>query len=279
MPTIIYHQIKPGVDCPDGLAASWTVSLAHPGSKILGWCYQTEPPAIEELGEKVIIVDFSFPRAVIEGWVDAGIEVEIIDHHPTALDHLSGLSDRILFKYDDKECGATLAWKHFFPDKPMPVFLEYVRDRDLWDKLLPYTEEVHEAVAALRRTFALYDRLAMMTKEELLWFLLPIGDPLVAPKRAKVAEIAARHEWKELAGYRIPVVTLDKSEERFTSDVCAVLYNQYPDAPFSACITSDGSWSLRSNKHGNNFDVRAIAEQFQGGGHLNASGFRPQQEL
>ena len=52
------------------------------------------------------------------------------------------------------------------------------------------------------------------------------------------------------------------------------LYRQYPDALFSACFsTSNQTWSLRSDKHGNNTDVGAIASYFGGGGHHNSAGF------
>lgn len=116
---IIYHQYKPGSDCPDGLAASWIAAKALPEAKVIGWVYQTPAPDFLKSGDSVVCVDFSFPAAVLNQWYSQGIEVIIIDHHESALNNLSGLSDRILLNFDLSECGATLTWRHFFPNQPI----------------------------------------------------------------------------------------------------------------------------------------------------------------
>ena len=279
---IIYHQVKPGIDCPDGIAAAAVAKRKYPEASLLGWTYQSEELPNLKPGNKAIIVDFSFSASVMQSWADSGVDLVVIDHHQTAMNNLSGLSDRILARFDMAECGATLTWKTLFPDQPLPAVLEYVKDRDLWDFLLPETNSIHEAMAALRRPIALIDRLLDMTKEELLWFLMPIGEPLVAPKRQKVEEIANKFRWMALPKHPeapkdfVPVVVLaaDGSEDRYVSDVCMNLYRAIPEALFTACVTSDGSWSLRSDKYGNNTNVGAIAELYGGGGHRNASGTR-----
>ena len=147
--------------------------------------------------------------------------------------------------------------------------------RDLWNWELDETYAVHEALGALGRKFALLDRLAPMTREQLLWFLLPIGEPLAAPKQKLVQEVADRFEWADVAGYKVPLVKLQPTEDRLVSEVCTVLYKRFPAAPFTACLMSDGiSYGLRSDKNGNNTDVGAIAKSQGGGGHRNASGFQ-----
>ncbi len=161
----------------------------------------------------------------------------------------------------------------------MPPFLEYVKDRDLWDFLLPKSEEIHEAVAGMRRSFALFDMLSLMSREDLLKFVDPVGEKLLAPKREKIAAAASRYQWEDVAGYTVPVVKLnaDGSEHRLTSDVCMKLYREIPEAPFVACITSDGTYSLRSDKHkpDGGFDIGALVTS-QGGGHRCFASFRPQ---
>ena len=277
---IIYHQVKPGLDCPDGICAAWVAHQAYPQARILGCSFEpqhrrTQLASLDfDVLNKLTLVDFSFPSQIIERLLNKGIELEIIDHHVTAWNELSSLRPNLLFDYDLNECGATLAWKHFFESQPLPVFLEYVRDRDLWDFLLPETPVVHEALCALGRRFALLDRLSLMNREELLWFLKPIGEPLIRPKVEAIDAAAARVEWGKVAAYdHIPFVRVTSSEERLISEICMTLYRRYPDALFSACVTEDGRWSLRSDKHGNNTDVGAIAQALGGGGHHNASGF------
>lgn len=297
--TIIYHQVKEGIDCPDGIASAWVAAKAFPDAIVQGATYQSELIPQFESGDRVVIVDFSFPRQAIERWESNGAEIILIDHHKTALEmlgSLSGFSDRVTLKFDMEECGATLAWKFFFPDEPMPVFLGYVRDRDLWNFALPFSEEIHEAVSNLKynhkkhlnetaNVFTLFNALAKLDSVDLVSLTAPLGASLLAPKREKIASLAARHEWRTLvmpepeifAGdFYVPVVELakDGSEDRLVSDVCMKMYRDMPQAEFVACITSDGSWSLRSDKHGKNFDVSTVAKQFGGGGHRNAAGFR-----
>lgn len=291
MEKIIYHQVKPGMDCPDGIAAAWVAHLFYPDAEIQGWVYQSENLPKAKDGDRLVIVDFSFPADVIEDWIRAGVKVEVIDHHKTAKEQLDRFysesfqdalnaeaHDDWNVEFDMRECGATLAWRYFFPDEPMPVFLEYVRDRDLWQFELEGTQEIHEAMAKIGRTFDLFDCLAEMDRDELLDCLQPIGEVLLKPKRRAIAAACARMQWGEVAGYPTiahVVLKQDGSEDRLTSDICSKLYHAFPEAPFVACLTSDGSWSLRSNSKGNNTDVGAIAKHFGGGGHHNAAGFKP----
>lgn len=286
---IIYHQVKPGCDCPDGIAAAYVASLAHPDAEIIGWTYQSENLPKTQLGDRLIIVDFSFKGDVIENWIRQGVELVVLDHHKTAEQELSrfltgNFADQLLnrdkydIRFEMEECGATLTWKYFFPNEPMPPFLEYVRDRDLWDFVLPKSEEIHEAVVALRRSFYLFDMLCLMSREELLRFISPIGEKLLEPKRKAIADAALRYQWDNVAGYKVPLVRLnpDGSEDRLTSDICMKLYRDIPEAPFVACVANDGSYySLRSdkNKPDGGFDVGDLALSQGGGGHRNAAGF------
>lgn len=294
---IIYHQVKSGVSCPDGIAAAWVANKVYPDAEIIGCCYG-DIPSIKD-AENLVIVDFSFPPALLDQWVKEGRQVTVIDHHVSAWENLKDLQGQLnpSVHFDTNECGATLAWKHFFPHRPMPAFLEYVRDQDLWNWLLPDSEEVSAALGELGRSFELFDDLEGLNQQQLLDRLLPIGKPLIEPKRQKVAEIASRWQWErvggypipsfliklfrlpktwqQIGGYRVPVVRLTKdgSEDRYYSWVAMKLYQEI-DCLFSATLTSAGEMSLRSNKHGSNFDVSKIAVKMGGGGHRNAAGYR-----
>ncbi len=272
---IIYHQVKTGIDCPDGIAAAWVARKIYPDAEIIGCCYQGELPVVEE-GDRLIIVDFSFRTDILESWAGIAKKVVVIDHHQTAMDDLANLSDRVTQRFDMSECGATLTWKYFFPEKPVPSFLQYVRDRDLWNFDLPESEEIHEAVANIGRSFALFDALERMSQEQLIEAFAPFGKRLLAPKRKRIAEIAETAYWSSVADRKILVVEIPQTETRLTSDVCSYLYKQHPESPFIMSYTEipEEGWGLgfRSDKKGSNFDVSAIARVFGGGGHRNAAG-------
>jgi uncharacterized protein len=282
---IIYHQIKQGVNCPDGYAAAWVAHLAHPEAEVVGCWYQCEEKDLPvfSTGDLAIIVDFSFPSDILQKWSELGVQILLIDHHKTAMEHLGDISKfsehfdrKILF--DMEECGATLTWKYFFPEKQIPLFLQYVKDRDLWTKSLPGSDAVHEVIAKLGRSFDLYDLLLEYRQEFMV--LAELGEVLLLPKKRQIAEIVKRAKLIGFYGYEnIPCVGLDDdgSEDRLVSDICEELYkNQYPESLFVVCLTSDSTWSLRSNKDniGGGFDVGNLAKLHGGGGHKNASGFK-----
>jgi uncharacterized protein len=297
---ILYHQVKPGVDCPDGIAAAYAAYRKMPfkhETDLIGCVYGQEPPSVENY-RNIIIVDFSFDRATIERWSETR-SVVLLDHHKTALEMLgdvSTLSGQIYSRIDLNECGATLSWEYFNSLGRPPAIFEYVRDRDLWNFELRLSEEIHEAVAHLRYklkelatsvnldetllVFSLFDQLIECDRQQLVDRLAPLGAKLLAPKREKIAAAAARYQMGLLPDpdthpVAIPIVNCaaDGSEDRLVSDICAKLYRDMPEHLFVACITSDGKWSLRSDKHGSDYDVAAIAQHYGGGGHKNAAGF------
>ena len=109
------HQVKPDIDCPDGIAAAWVLSqLFQDQADYQGWCYEFQKLPDVSNYSKIFIVDFSFPQKVLEDWADQGKSISVIDHHKTALQDLSGLSDRIRKRFDLDECGATLTRRTFF---------------------------------------------------------------------------------------------------------------------------------------------------------------------
>ena len=269
---IIYHQVKQGINCPDGIAAAWVAKQAYSGADILGCVYGEEPSDISRY-TNIVIVDFSFSKPILEQWAKRQ-SITVIDHHKTAWENFQDLSKQIYRKFDMNECGASLTWKFYFPNQPMPLFLEYIRDRDLWNHQLEFTEEIHEASASIGRTFEFFDKIAPMGKQELFDYLVPIGVEKLKPKREAIALAVQRLEFGTVAEYgNIPFVQVKPEEERLVSDICSAMYKKLPDAYFVACVTGDRKWSLRSDKNGNDTDVGAIAKSLGGGGHRNAAGF------
>lgn len=278
---VFYHMVSPTTPCPDGIAAAWVCRKLFEGFKdvqFVGCEYQKTVPEVKR-GDIVYVVDFSFPAEVLEEWKAIAEEVFVIDHHENKMKELLGIASlQDIITFDNSKCGALLAWETFF-EAPPPPFLLYINDRDLWNHELPFTHEIHAATGKLGRTFEVFDVLAELSSDQLITFLGKLGTDALEERRKAVEQIAKRHRiWEAVAGHKdIPVVELQESDGWATSDVCSVLYKQYPEAPFVACVTYKAGgmvWSLRSDKDGNNTDVAAIAQQFGGGGHRNAAGYK-----
>ena len=272
---IIYHQIKPGVDCPDGIASAWVVKQMHPDAELLGWHYgATGLPDVHEY-DNIFVVDFSFKASVLESWRKQKKDLIVIDHHKTAMADLSGFSDAI---FDMNECGATLTWKTLFPNKPMTAWLEYVKDRDLWNFALEQSKEIHEAASFMGRKLRQIDWYCSLDAEKLVQALAPLGTELLRPKRERIKQLAATAKPGTVLGNSALMVSVPPKDARLISDLCSQLYVENPDYDLICTLTPDDAilnrtnLSFRSDKNGGNFDVSAVAKQLNGGGHHNAAG-------
>lgn len=258
----IYHA-----NCADGVSAAWAVWKAmgerldyHPG------VHDTPPPPVH--GREVILVDFSYPRPLMEQLAAQAKRVLLLDHHQTARDNLqplldSGVIDGVI---DLDRSGAMLAWNHFHPHEPPPRLLCHVQDRDLWQWRLRGTREILAALLSYPYTFEDWDRLMAADPET----LYQEGVPIVRKQRKDIEEILPQVTRRmRIGGYVVPVANLPPNMAADGANRLA------RDAPFAAAYW-DGpqlrTFSLRSRNDG--VDVAKIAQSYGGGGHRNAAGFR-----
>ncbi|HEY9701900.1 MAG TPA: DHHA1 domain-containing protein [Allocoleopsis sp.] len=288
---IVYHT-RGKTPCPDGIASAWVCKKYNANAELIGMKYGDDLPILPD-NCGVICVDFSFTSSQLLELSNQGIEVTIIDHHVSAFEELTKgqlplITEQYIdnngkhsnyksYYYDINECGATLTWKTLFPDKPIPCFLEYVKDRDLWLHALPKSDEMHEAIGVLGRTFCIFNYLELLSKSKLIETIAPIGNYNASIKRDKVSKICNPKYiiTETIDNYEVIGVVLKPFQSRWASDIATYLYQQYPNYPFVFVKTIDNGYtkySLRSS-HSSGFDVRLIAEKYGGGGHKNAAGF------
>lgn len=293
---VVYHTYQDKItgeltDCPDGIISA---AIAYAGlnydATLLGDYYRhgSDYPEIPEQekypfkpGDTVVIVDFSYPFHWLKYWESKDIELTIIDHHADKFPQLEGFSRAIL---DEKECGATLTFKHFFPNKILPEILKDVRRRDIgadgyYRGLVPDSEAFNEALNLWRISFLdkyqlvkeLSDLITVchssykaLAEDILYRTFLPIGRLKLQERNEAVAKICKRAELRELKAdknYTVPYIQLDKEESRFVSTIGHKLAKEHPDCPFAWIETPTGH-SLRSI----DFDVRPVAKHFSGEG-------------
>jgi uncharacterized protein len=288
---IIYHQVKAGIDCPDGICAAWIAATALKGfglgfylvpsnykSKeeyLIGEPLSHVPCEIED-SDWVIMVDFSYPAHILQAIHEQGAMMIILDHHPGKLDNIGSLADVIEGGLDLNECGATFAWKHFFPEKSAPWFLKHVRRRDMgadgyYHGKCPEAEAITAAMSARREgltgieAFPVFDELCLTSPRK----LHGEGIELIL-KRDSLINEEIKHSYPvTLLGHQVAVCVIqdpecDKHVSMLGNKLC-----QLSGADFAAVIYTDKEGvSFRSN----GFDVKAIAEHFGGGGHIQAAG-------
>jgi oligoribonuclease NrnB/cAMP/cGMP phosphodiesterase (DHH superfamily) len=176
----LYHS-----DCLDGFGAAFALWLyykkryAHlpspPSLSFMPVKYGEAFPAEPEPGDVIYILDFSFPREVLELHAQDK-KIVVIDHHKTAAENLRRLPSSpiplsptgIVAHFDMNKSGAVMAWEYFFPDEPVPMLLQHIQDRDLWRFEIPGTRELTEALFYRPRTLPEWEKLlAPKAMEEL----------------------------------------------------------------------------------------------------------------
>jgi hypothetical protein len=250
---VLYHA-----ECLDGFGAAWAVWKRFPSARYLPVKHGCPPPA-GLAGRHLVIVDFSYPRPILEAVAAEAASLLVLDHHITAEKALAGLP----FAYfDQSKSGAVLAWE-WAHGTEAPWLLRYIQDKDLWQWMLPMSREVNAALNSHPYDFKLWDGLQQQALEA-------EGTAILRYENETVAKIAAHAVLLPFQGETVPVV----QSGVLTSQIGEYLGREYPAARF--CVIwhdKDGRryYSLRSRADG--VDVAAIATAFGGGGHTHAAGF------
>jgi oligoribonuclease NrnB/cAMP/cGMP phosphodiesterase (DHH superfamily) len=301
---IIAHE-RNTVPCPDGIAAAAIASLYCIEQSVpfvyLGAEYRNdrdypEAPDIElpEGTNRLLIVDFSFPLSWLNFWKACGLDVVVIEHHEKKFGKLSQFSGAVL---DADECGATLAWKTFFPGRQQPCILKYIRQRDIGadgyykaDNNGEYAPAVMDSRHINQGLSELRFQAGKIGIDYLLGFytgvlnydiaqidqLREAGIERYAQNMARIQALSATAEIVELDNYPVAKVKLEKDDDYLYSELGTQMCRAHADVKFAWIITSDGvnhlrSLSGRSGSPDPGFDVSMIAAKHGGDGHWNAA--------
>ncbi len=221
-------------------------------------------------GALVWIVDFSFPRKVLEG-LAARCRVKVIDHHKTAAEALQGLD---YATFDMTKSGAVLTWEHIHME-PVPEMLLYVQDRDLWQWKLPLSKEINAGLwRGMERDFAVWrnvhyfwERGVVTGKER----MMQAGEAIAFSDGLMVESLCRYPHWMRVLNFTVPAV----NSPVLQSEIGHRLLQLHESAPFAVIYMTldDGNqaYSLRARE--DDFDVSVVAKEFGGGGHKAAAGF------
>lgn len=265
--TVLYHK-----NCTDGAASMAVVNLLaqRHDFKVLPIAVQYGDP-IPDISGDVLIVDFSYPKVQLlelNNRTDI-TSLLVIDHHRTAEQELAGLDFCI---FDMQRCGATLTWQTFFPDTPVPEFLEYVEDRDIWKWEKENSKEFH---AGLRSYPMDIDIWTCWLDGNSIWdvverTLISEGSAILRYQSTCIeSEKAKDHRMVEIAGHKVPYFPCT----HLVSEVGNAMAADYPFVVMWFETPTERIHSLRSLK--GKVDVSEIAKMFPGGGgHSCSAGFK-----
>jgi uncharacterized protein len=273
---IIYHA-----NCHDGFAAAAVVYKflmdkfkTVESCKFIPAAYGSAIPKNIK-NKRIIIVDFSYSAKEIEFMEKEAESVVIIDHHKSAIEKTKNMKKENLL-LDMNNCGAVLAWKYFYGDKPIPLFLKYIEDRDMWWHKMEFSKEAFLGTTLIPKSFPLWNDLLDHTNDIHMNKIIENGKILKLKEDEDISNLLKSAYLKKLTINKKNFTVAYINSKLYRSELGHVLLEKYPKADFSASYFYNGYWnsttfSLRSRTE-KSFDVSSIAEKYGGGGHPCASG-------
>ena len=312
-PLVIYHA-----SCADGFAAAFAAWLKlgdeaeyvpmqygkidfdfEGGFFNLG-SHEADNPCTFIAGRDVYILDFSFPKELMDYIFANAKRVVWLDHHKSAFEMWCD-EERTYTKHEDKyhtiildnnKSGAMLAWEYFHPDTEVPMFIRHIDDYDRWQFKIPCTKEFNKAIWSHAPWsfeqwqhewdstwgYSSADGLEGMPN------FIREGEAILRAHDQNVQAVVKNATRKcEITLPRTVLISPDtlaidvsglaaNCPPHLQSDVGHELANQSGTFGLLWCIDKNNvcRCSLRSN---GDYDVSAIAKAFGGGGHRNAAGF------
>lgn len=263
---IIYHK-----NCNDGFGSALVAWIKFKNNAIYYPAHHnSDPPDVTNMN--VYICDFSYKKEVLEKMIQISKSLIVIDHHKTAEKELQAINNENKI-FDMNHSGAVLTWKYFFPEKKIPLLLEYIEDRDLWNNKLKYSKECFFALCDLPKDFETWYQ---YLDDERIPELFTEGSIIYNHNKLLIKQISK-------SSYLIEQVIDEKSYKIaylnsiiLKSDLGNYLVSEkYSESDFSVIYHYEGYdnktiFSLRSTNE--KTDVSNIAKLFNGGGHKCASG-------
>lgn len=255
----IYHG-----NCVDGFGAATAVKMALGDTvEFYAGVHQQTPPDVKN--RDVILVDFSYKRAVLLELAKQANSILILDHHISAEKDLINLPANVTTLFDMHRSGAVIAWEYFHQGKTIPALLLHIQDNDLWRFELAGTKAIIACLYSYPYEFPLWKTFIASDLNK----LRQDGEAIERKHMKEVKRLIASSSYRMvIAGYDVPVLNVPGL---FSSDAGHIMGK---NEPFAACYSENGtsrSFSLRSAADG--IDVAEIAVKFGGGGHKHAAGF------
>lgn len=268
--TCYYHA-----GCPDGFGAAWAVWRAWGDAARFIPIGHDDVARIEDCEDRTVaFVDIAPNNHILRELAGVASRVIVLDHHVSALKRFQSdpmLGDELqdeghYIHFDLEHSGAVLAWQHFRSDYPTPDLLRYVEDQDLWAWKLNGSREVNAAIGSYPRRFDVWAELDQREVQ----LLAREGESIVRSDKAEVDRVVHTAATIMIGNRRVEAVNATRNR----SSVGHELAKRAAHGDPWGCVYRIAGDRVHASIYSiGDFDVSAIATEFGGGGHLNASGF------
>lgn len=253
-------------------------SLGLPDSNII--CYEMDynksfDDYLINPGDKVYIVDFSFPDYVMKEILTRH-EVCWIDHHDTCLDFANKFKDSFTGIVESGKAACLLTWEYFFKDDPPSKWLLMLAQYDIWDKEGKYDWDDCKALQLGLHTTnthpeqCIWRDILSFHSIDFMHEIINTGNTIQDFNTKRQKSLMLRSGYSGLfAGYKSLIInTAEKGSHIFESAYDVQEYD------LMVSYNYDGkSWRVSMYSVQDHIHCGEICHLFGGGGHKGAAGF------
>lgn len=259
---VIYHY-----PCLDGFGGAFAAWKKFGDTAEYRGMRRSNPVPTDLAGKDVYFIDFTYPKEVTDKIVAEARSVTILDHHIGVQDVVESVSQHV---FDNDRSGATIAWRYFHPDTPVPRLFSYLEDIDLWLNALPSTKEIALFLSTEPFDFGVWEHLVAKCEdekgfEEIKW----VGAQYARYHDETVSRFVSEAFEVEFEGHRVSAANVPNF---FASSVGHRLYEG--KAPFAITWHVERSGTHVSLRGDGSVDLSELARRHGGNGHRGAAGFR-----
>ncbi len=260
---VLYHN-----NCSDGFGGAWVAKRKFGDKADYIGVFHHNPPPEDLINKNVYIIDFAYDSEETKKILEEAKSLTILDHHITAKKVVESVPNHV---YDTNHSGAVIAWKYFFPDEKIPIFLKYIEDGDLWRFKLRDSREFFSLLLTMPLDFKKWDELVEDFEDEKKRKVhINHGKMLFEYQQKVIRDLLQEAEEVTLDGQSALAV----NSSTLRSQLGNSLVKEGYDIGIIWYHTGRGiiKVSLRSDKEGG-VDVGKIAEKYGGGGHKSSAAF------
>lgn len=258
---ILYHG-----GCPDGFGGAYAAwkKFGDTADYIPGR-YQ-EPVPKNLVDKELYLVDFCYDQKTMDELLKNSKFLTVLDHHEGVCEVVKSTPNHV---YDTNRSGASIAWEYFHPGTPLPTFLKYVEDADLF-RMVPDDERAIITYAyAQPWHFDAWDNHVRNTDD--------------ATERSKMIERGTIYqEYFQLLAHQLAgnaeLVTFEghtcylaAGEKMFITELGNQLRKKQP--PLSLIVRAGATGLRVSIRSDNSVNAAELAQKYGGNGHPNSAAF------
>lgn len=258
---VLYHG-----GCPDGFGGAYSAwKKFGDTADYIPVKYQQPIPSHLE-GKELYILDFCYDQDTMNELLKKVKSLTVLDHHEGVRKVVESMPQHV---YDSQRSGTSIAWNYFHPDIPLPTFLKYVEDADLF-RMIPDNERAIITYAYAQPwhfdTWDSFVRLVDDASERAK--MIERGSAYQEYFQLLVHQLAGGAELVTFEGYTCYLVA---GEKMFITQLGDQLRKQRPPL---ALIVRAGATGLRiSVRSDDTVNAAKLAQKYGGNGHPNSAAF------